>query len=320
LEKVQRRLPFTFLTQLPRSTDFTVSTLHHLIIAMTNSAEPTAILSHLHRADGSATFSQNGYTVIGAVNGPIEVQRRDELPEEAAVDVILRPAAGVGGSYPNPQVLVLVLTHLVLGTRERHLELILQSTLRQIILIHNFPRTLIQITLQITSTPENDIACSKLVHASSVGNPQFGGNKLTDLQNLPILPALLQTAVLTLLSASMPLAMTLASVLLAISSDGSSRKIIRNPTIQEFQAASSVHVVAFTSHGQLLVAESEGSFTLEDWDEVYEVAKGLCCDDIETSDENIMQGDGLEGNSGDMMMFVKSALEEKVSADLHWKD
>lgn len=66
---------------------------------MPNSTEPTAVLSHLHRADGSATFSQNGYAVIGSVNGPIEVQRRDELPEEAAVDVIVRPAAGVGGMF-----------------------------------------------------------------------------------------------------------------------------------------------------------------------------------------------------------------------------
>jgi exosome complex component RRP46 len=64
---------------------------------MAPSTEPTAILSHLHRADGSATFSQNDYTVIGVVNGPLEVQRRDELPEEAVVDVIVRPAAGVGG-------------------------------------------------------------------------------------------------------------------------------------------------------------------------------------------------------------------------------
>lgn len=57
--------------------------------------KPTALLSHLHRADGSATFSQNGYMVIGAVNGPLEAGRRDELPEEAVVDVIVRPAAGV---------------------------------------------------------------------------------------------------------------------------------------------------------------------------------------------------------------------------------
>jgi exosome complex component RRP46 len=68
---------------------------------MMNSSEPTAILSHLPRADGSATFSQNGYTVIGSVNGPLEVLRRDELPEEAVVDVIVRPAAGVGGLCPQ---------------------------------------------------------------------------------------------------------------------------------------------------------------------------------------------------------------------------
>ncbi len=66
---------------------------------MAPSTEPNAILSHLHKTDGSATFSQNGYSVICAVNGPLEVGRRDELPEEAAVDVIVRPAAGVGGMY-----------------------------------------------------------------------------------------------------------------------------------------------------------------------------------------------------------------------------
>lgn len=135
---------------------------------MANSAEPTALLSHLHRTDGSATFSQNGYTVIGAVNGPIEVQRRDELPEEAAIEVNIRPSAGVGGQYLNVFVFLLDLTISVIGTRERHLESILQSTLRQIILITNFPRTLIQVTLQITSTPENATTGSKLVQASSV--------------------------------------------------------------------------------------------------------------------------------------------------------
>ena len=52
----------------------------------------------LRRADGSATHSAHGFSVIAAVNGPVEVQRRDELPEEATVDVVVRPAAGVGGS------------------------------------------------------------------------------------------------------------------------------------------------------------------------------------------------------------------------------
>jgi exosome complex component RRP46 len=67
--------------------------------------------------------------------------------------------------------LATILTVLVSGTRERHLESILQSTLRQILLIQNFPRSLIQITLQITRTPENDSAGTKIVQATSVLNP-----------------------------------------------------------------------------------------------------------------------------------------------------
>lgn len=55
----------------------------------------------LHRADGSSNYTHAGYSIIGAVNGPIEVQRRDELPEEAAVNVIVRPAAGVGGELSD---------------------------------------------------------------------------------------------------------------------------------------------------------------------------------------------------------------------------
>lgn len=57
---------------------------------------PTAELSILHRADGSARYSAAGYTVVAAVNGPIEVQRRDELAQHAALEVNVRPAIGVG--------------------------------------------------------------------------------------------------------------------------------------------------------------------------------------------------------------------------------
>lgn len=55
----------------------------------------------LARADGSATYSSNDYSIIAGVNGPLEVQRRDELPEEATLEVIVRPAAGVGGDDPR---------------------------------------------------------------------------------------------------------------------------------------------------------------------------------------------------------------------------
>lgn len=61
------------------------------------SGSNAAILSPLQRADGSASYSANGFSVICAINGPVEVQRRDELPEEAAVDVVVRPLSAVGG-------------------------------------------------------------------------------------------------------------------------------------------------------------------------------------------------------------------------------
>lgn len=59
-------------------------------------SRPTATLTHLHRADGSATYAHGGYKVIGAVSGPVEVSRREEIPEEASVEVNVRPASGVG--------------------------------------------------------------------------------------------------------------------------------------------------------------------------------------------------------------------------------
>lgn len=65
---------------------------------MPSRGEPAALVSHIPRADGSAIYSHAGYTVTASANGPIEAQRRDEDPYEALVDVIVRPAAGVGGT------------------------------------------------------------------------------------------------------------------------------------------------------------------------------------------------------------------------------
>lgn len=62
-----------------------------------DSSTISTTLGTLNRADGSATYSCNGFSIIGGVNGPVEVQRRDELPQEAVIDVVVRPVAGVGG-------------------------------------------------------------------------------------------------------------------------------------------------------------------------------------------------------------------------------
>jgi exosome complex component RRP46 len=64
---------------------------------MAVSAAPEADFDILPRADGSATYKYAGYTITASVNGPIEAARRDEHPYKANVDVVVRPAAGVGG-------------------------------------------------------------------------------------------------------------------------------------------------------------------------------------------------------------------------------
>ena len=56
----------------------------------------------------------------------------------------------------------------VTGVRERHLESILQSTLRHVILVSAHPRTLIQLTLQIVSSKEGSFNAGDLPQVTSV--------------------------------------------------------------------------------------------------------------------------------------------------------
>jgi len=58
---------------------------------------PAAEIAPLPNADGSVIFSYAGYKVVAAANGPVETLKREEYAFEALVDVIVRPAAGVGG-------------------------------------------------------------------------------------------------------------------------------------------------------------------------------------------------------------------------------
>ncbi|EDN99980.1 hypothetical protein SS1G_02839 [Sclerotinia sclerotiorum 1980 UF-70] len=114
--------------------------------------------------------------------------------------------------------------------------------------------------------------------------------------------------------------MTLTSVLLALKNTEKGATITENPTPLECQDAASIHVLAFTSHGELLVAESEGSFDMDEWDEIYEHGKGLCCRGHVSAEDDIMNEDELENEAvSSLMMFVKSAVQEKVATDLHWK-
>jgi exosome complex component RRP46 len=104
---------------------------------------------------------------------------------------------------------------------------------------------------------------------------------------------------------------------LIISEQGKTKTLIQNPSIVEIRKAASVHVLAFTSHGSLLVNESKGNFSTEDWERVYDEAERICCGTEATRNHSAMQDD--RETDGGMMEFVKSTLQEKVEADLHWR-
>jgi exosome complex component RRP46 len=110
-----------------------------------------------------------------------------------------------------------------------------------------------------------------------------------------------------------------AAIVAVVSQDGAC-KLVAEPSPREIEAAQSVHVLAFTSQDDLLLAESEGDFTVKEWDDVYDTAKTICCKSGATKAEGIeMVLDEQEDSGPDMRKFLRSALETKVAADLHWK-
>ena len=92
------------------------------------------------------------------------------------------------------------------------------------------------------------------------------------------------------------------------------QKIVVDPSAREIEKSQSFHVFAFTSHDELILAESEGSFTMKDWDNLYNTAYRQCC----PTDGNVnMEDDGPNG--ADLKRFTRSTMEAKVAADLYWK-
>lgn len=143
---------------------------------------PQLTASTLSRADGSATYTSPLFSILAAVNGPVEVSRRDELPEEAAIEVNVRPGSGVG------------------TPRERWLESVVHSVLRSVLLVHLHPRTLVQVTLQVVKEP--------------------GVKFMKGRGDVAVLPALVNAAFLACVDGGIPLNTTMSAVLISLSSKG----------------------------------------------------------------------------------------------------
>ncbi|KAK4506919.1 hypothetical protein PRZ48_000652 [Zasmidium cellare] len=213
---------------------------------------PDVVNHPLSRADGSTVLSNGLYTVIAGVNGPIEVQRRDELPEEAAIEVNVRPASGVGGIC------------------ERWMETVLQSALKSIMLVHMFPRTLIQITMQITKEPSIKLRRS--------------------LYDFALMPTLFNAAITCLVDGGLPLATTSTAALAIISPDD---QVVLDPQEKEIASCKSIHAMAFSANGDQILTQSSGDLNHEDWGKVADMLKQACIAAIGPAGEDTAMSNGV---------------------------
>lgn len=112
---------------------------------------------------------------------------------------------------------------------------------------------------------------------------------------------------------------TATSTVAAIVFQDGVKRVAVDPSPKELAAARSVHVLAFTSHDELLLAESEGDFSVKEWDDVYDAAAKICCQSGAGNADTDMDLDGPANAGPDMRQFLSSTLEAKVAADLYWK-
>ncbi|KAK5115363.1 hypothetical protein LTR62_001563 [Meristemomyces frigidus] len=235
-----------------------------------------AIAHHpLHRADGSATYSNNLYSVLAAANGPVEVQRRDELPEEAAIEVNVRPLSGIG------------------GPRERWLESVLAAVLKSILLVHMHPRTLVQVTLQITKAP----------------TVRVGGT----VNDVSLLPSLVNAAFLAVVDAGLPLDSTVTAILLSASSTG---EVLEQQSEKQLASSKRVHAFAYNHRAEMLLNESAGDFTWSEWEEVADKAEKMCSRAMVpmTGDEQMANG------TAESSPWLRLELEQRAQAAVAWRD
>lgn len=178
------------------------------------------------------------------------------------------------------------------GTKEKYLESRLLSALKPIILRSNHPRTLIQIVVQVV---------------------QSAGVEDNAVATLLLLAPALNAAVLALLDAGVPLKSVLAATTVAFLKG--SGELIVEPELEDLKNATSKHVLAFTSVGQLGFVESEGEFEYEDFERVVEAGRNICSVKGEGNDGDTKMDTGGQG-VGELMRKI---VREKVEKDLRWR-
>lgn len=96
-------------------------------------------------------------------------------------------------------------------------------------------------------------------------------------------------------------------------------KLVQDPSAKQIHSASSVHVLAFSSHGDLLLVESEGSFGIDAWEEVVKMARHIChgAEPAESDSQNVPMD-----STGELSLenVMRNTMQERMVKDQRWRE
>ena len=79
---------------------------------------------------------------------------------------------------------------------------------------------------------------------------------------------------------------------------------------------------AFAGDRRLLLNESDGAFSFDEWEDAYEMAQEVCCKEEEEGGVKLegMDVDMKEDGDGNLEKWLRGVVRRKVEWEQRWKD
>ncbi|EGV61629.1 exosome non-catalytic core subunit rrp46 [Yamadazyma tenuis] len=196
--------------------------------------------SVLENVDGSAELTNGRTKVLVSVSGPIEPKIKQELPNLASLEIILRPSIGTA------------------NTRENLLTDKLRSILSSLIIRHKYPRQLIQVVVQVLSLETDAVVINNF--ENTVDDLKVFNIEFTDIINC---------CYFALLDSNIFLYESFIGVSQSVSED---KSIINTPELSDLIHSKSHHLLVFSivdsKPSKIVYADSKGEFSKQELFEV----------------------------------------------------
>ena len=96
-------------------------------------------------------------------------------------------------------------------------------------------------------------------------------------------------------------------------------KLALDPSPDDIEAAASLHILGFSSHGDLIISESEGSFDIEVWEQVLDIAGTACC--AGRTNGNVPESDSLRASEHQLSLegSLRATILERIQDKRRWR-